>query len=142
MFAVAMSERRVTRDRQKREGGYSLLELMIAMFIIIILISVAVPSYQRAMQSARESVLKENLWQMRRAIDQYNADKGKPPQSIDDLVTGKYLRDRPIDPMTEKDDWNEVMDADAASETTEAGLKDVKSSSDRVDSDGKAYSEY
>ncbi len=115
---------------------------MIAMFIIIILISVAVPSYQKAMQSARESVLKENLWQMRRAIDQYNADKGKPPQSIDDLVTGKYLRDRPIDPMTEKDDWNEVMDTDASSETTESGLKDVKSSSDRVDSDGKAYSEY
>ena len=135
-------ELRTSHSALRTQKGYSLLELMIAMFIIIVLISVAVPSYQRAMQSARETVLKENLWQMRRAIDQYHADKGKPPQSLDDLVTAKYLRERPIDPMTEQDDWNEVMDTDSASPDAEPGLSDIKSSSDQVDSEGKAYSEY
>lgn len=115
---------------------------MIAMFIMIVLISVAVPSYQKAMQGAREAVLKENLWQMRRAIDQYNADKGKPPQSLDDLVTAKYLRERPVDPMTETAEWNEVMETDTASALAEPGLSDIKSASDGVDSEGKAYSEY
>ncbi len=126
----------------KKEGGFSLLELMIAMFIIVILISVAVPSYQRAMQNARETVLKENLWQMRRAIDQYQADKGKPPQSLDDLVTAKYLRERPVDPITETTDWNEVMEADSTDSEAEPGMSDIKSASDGVDSEGKAYSEY
>lgn len=115
---------------------------MIAMFIIIILISVAVPSYQRAMQNARENVLKENLWQMRKAIDQYNADKGKPPQNLDDLITAKYFRERPVDPITDTTEWNEVMEADSSSSDAEPGLKDIKSTSDAVDSDGKAYSEY
>jgi len=87
-------------------------------------------------------VLKENLWQVRKAIDQYTADKGKPAQSLDDLVTGKYLRERPIDPMTEKDDWNEVMGSDSTSENAEQGLTDIKSASNEVDSEGKAYSEY
>ncbi len=124
------------------EKGFSLLELMIAMFIMIVLISVAVPSYQRAMQNARETVLKENLWQMRKAIDQYHADKGRPPQTLDDLVTAKYLRERPVDPITETDDWTEVMEADTASSQGEQGMTDIKSSSGGVDEDGKAYTEY
>ncbi len=133
---------RISQTASGGQKGYSLLELMIAMFIIIVLISVAVPSYQNAMRNAREAVLKENLWQVRKAIDQYTADKGKPAQSLDDLVTGKYLRERPIDPMTEKDDWNEVMGSDSTSENAEQGLTDIKSASNEVDSEGKAYSEY
>lgn len=129
-------------SKTRNQKGYSLLELMIAMFIMIVLISVAVPSYQRAMQTARETVLKENLWQMRRAIDQYNADKGKPPQTLDDLVTAKYLRERPIDPITEQDNWNEISEADTASPTGESGMTDIKSASDGADSEGKSYSEY
>src|SRR6476469_9261358 len=88
--------------RSMRRGssprGFSLLELMISIFIIIILLSVAVPTYQRGVRHARETVLKENLWQMRRAIDQYTADKGKMPQSVNDLVEAKYLQEVPIDP--------------------------------------------
>jgi general secretion pathway protein G len=129
------------KSKIQNQKGYSLLELMIAMFIMIVLISVAVPSYQRAMQSARETVLKENLWQMRRAIDQYQADKGKPPQTLDDLVNAKYLRERPIDPMTETDEWDEKVDASRGSEE-EPGLADIKSTSGGADSDGKNYSEY
>lgn len=145
-IGAEVTEGRELRSPQsaiRNQHGFSLLELMIAMFIIIVLISVAVPSYQHAMQSARETVLKENLWHMRKAIDQYNADKGKPPQSLDDLVKANYFRERPVDPMTDNTDWNEVMDSDpTGSSTAEPGLKDIKSTSDRIDSEGKAYTEY
>lgn len=126
----------------KSQKGFSLLELMIAMFILIILLSVALPTYQRSVQHARETVLKENLWQMRKAIDQYATDKGKYPSSIDALVEGRYLRERPVDPTTDSTDWEEVMGEDPLSPDAESGLKDVKSRSDGEDSEGKRYSEY
>jgi general secretion pathway protein G len=125
-----------------RSAGFSLLELMIAMFILIILISVALPTYQRSVQHARETVLKENLWQMRRAIDQYSADKGKLPQSLDDLVQGKYLRSKPIDPVTEKEEWDEVMGTDPSSPDENQGLQDVKSMAEGEDSEGTPFSKY
>ncbi|HEX8638010.1 MAG TPA: type II secretion system protein [Pyrinomonadaceae bacterium] len=126
----------------KVQAGFSLLELMIAMFIMIILISVALPTYQRSVQHARETVLQENLWQMRRAIDQYAADKGKLPQSLDDLVTGKYLREKPIDPITEKTEWKEIQGEDSNSPDGEQGLTDVKSLADGEDTEGKKYEDY
>lgn len=135
-------QRSAVSGRWSVEAGFSLLELMIAMFILIILISVAVPTYQRTVQHARETVLKENLWQMRRAIDQYHSDKGKPPQSIDDLITDKYLREIPKDPITEKAEWNEIKGDDPSSPDAEQGMKDVKSMSDGVDAEGKPYLEY
>jgi general secretion pathway protein G len=123
--------------------GFSLLELMIAMFIMIILISVAVPTYERSVQHARETVLKENLWQIRRSIDQYRADKGKLPQSVDDLVEAKYLHEKPMDPITGKDEWNEVQGDDTSDpDGGGSGLIDVKTQAEGTDSDGKAYSEY
>ncbi len=127
---------------RRSNAGFSLLELMIAMFIIIILLSVAIPTYQRTVQQARETVLKENLWQMRRAIDQYSADKGHLPQSIDELVEAKYLRERPVDPVTETTEWEQVMGEDAMSPDGGQGLTDVKSTSDGRDSNDKPYKEY
>src|SRR5215510_6281027 len=109
---------------------------MIAMFIIIILISVAVPTYQRAVEHARETVLHENLWQMRRAIDQYASDKGKLPTSIDDLVSSKYLREMPVDPITDKAEWKEIQGDDPNSSENAQGLKDVKSMAEGEDSAG------
>lgn len=132
----------IRNPKSKFERGFSLLELMIAMFILIILLSVAMPTYQRSVQQARETVLKENLWQMRRAIDQYGADKGKLPQSLDDLVQGKYLRQKPVDPLTEKDEWREISGEDPNSPDSEQGLVNVKSLADGEDSEGKAYEEY
>jgi general secretion pathway protein G len=141
-LAVTPLERR-RRAASILQRGFSLLELMIAMFIMIILISVAVPTYERSVQHARETVLKENLWQMRRAIDQYRADKGKLPQSVDDLVSGKYLHEKPMDPVTQKDDWNEVQGDDSSDpDGGSSGLIDVKTTAEGSDSDGKAYSEY
>jgi general secretion pathway protein G len=127
---------------KQKEKGFSLLELMIAMFIMVILLSVALPTYQRSVQNAREIVLKENLWQMRKAIDQYAADKGKLPQSLDELVTAKYLREIPVDPISEKAEWTPVMGEDSASPDAAQGLKDVKSMAEGEGSDGKRYEEY
>jgi len=124
------------------KAGFSLLELMIAMFIMIILISVAVPTYERTVQHARETVLHENLWQMRRAIDQYRADKGKLPQSLDDLVESKYLHEKPMDPVTQKNEWNEIQGDDTSNSESSGGLVDVKTLAEGQDTDGKAYSEY
>ena len=128
--------------KRTAQKGFSLLELMIAMFIMIILLSVAVPVYQRTVQHARETVLKENLWQMRRAIDQYSADKGKLPQSVEDLVENKYLREVPIDPIIEKAEWKEIQGEDSNSPDSEQGLTDIKSMAEGQDTDGKDFSEY
>jgi general secretion pathway protein G len=133
---------RNSRSKIQNARGFSLLELMIAMFILIILLSVAFPTYQRTIQHARETVLKENLWQMRKAIDQFTADKGKMPKSIDELVEEKYLREKPRDPITEKEEWDEVQGEDSLTPDSESGLKDVKSLAEGEDSDGKPYKDY
>ena len=127
---------------KRTDRGFSLLELMIAMFILIILLSIAVPTYQRSVQHAKETVLLENLWQMRRAIDQYAADKGKLPQSVQDLVDAKYLYELPVDPTTSGTEWDEKTGPDPNSPDGAEGLVDVKSTSQEQDSEGKSYSEY
>ena len=115
---------------------------MIAMFIAIILLSVALPTYQRSVQYAKETVLKENLWQMRKAIDQYASDKGKYPPSIESLIEGKYLREMPVDPILEASEWESIMGEDPLNPDSGDGLKDVKSKADGQDSEGKAYKDY
>jgi general secretion pathway protein G len=131
-----------TPAENKGQRGFSLLELMIAMFIMIILLSVALPTYNRSVQHARETVLQENLWQMRKSIDQYAADKGKYPKTIDDLVEAKYLHERPIDPITDKDEWTEVQGDDPNSPDGEQGMVNVKSTADGEDLEGKKYVDY
>lgn len=115
---------------------------MIAMFIMIILLSVAVPVYQRSVQHARETVLKENLWQMRRAIEQFSSDKGRLPRSVEELVENKYLREVPTDPILEKAEWKEEQGEDSNSTDGEQGLTNVRSTAEGEDTEGKAYSEY
>jgi len=126
----------------KNERGFTLMELMIVMFIIIILLSIALPAYQSSVRHARETVLKENLFQIRRSIDQYAADKGKLPQTLDDLITDNYLREKPIDPISEKAEWKEIQGEDTTSVEGEEGLKDVKSMAEGEDSEGKKYEDY
>lgn len=134
----------INAKRRERRGnsGFSLLELMISMFILIILLSVAIPTFQRSVQHARETVLKENLWQMRRAIDQFTADKGELPSSVDELVEAKYLREKPVDPVLDKTEWDEIQGEDTSSPDAKSGLKDVRSLADGQDSQGMAYAEY
>lgn len=119
-----------------------MLELIIAMFIMIILLSIAVPTYQRSVQNAKEIVLKENLFQLRRAIDQYAGDKGKLPASIDALIEDKYLREKPIDPISETAEWEEIQGEDPSSPDGEQGLINVKSMAQGEDLNGIAFSEY
>jgi|SRR5215213_7759704 len=139
---IGKSKMQNAKRKTQNCRGFSLLELMIAMFIMIILLSVALPTYQYTVQHAQETVLKENIRQIENAIDQYAADKGKLPQSIDDLVEAKYLREKPVDPITEKAEWNEIQGDDGFSTEGGQGLIDVKSLAEGEDSTGKRYDEY
>jgi general secretion pathway protein G len=126
----------------RAERGFTLLELMIVISIIIILASVALPQYQKTIMHARESVLRDDLFSMRSLIDQYSADKGKLPQSLDDLVTAGYMREIPIDPITDHKDWNVVTGEDPYSTEGASGVTDVHSSSSDISTDGRPYSEW
>lgn len=130
-----------TEDR-KLKTGFTLLELMIVMFILIILVAVAMPQYQKWVLHARESVLRDDLFQMRKLIDQYAADKGKLPQSLDDLVSGGYMRDVPEDPITGEKNWNVTLGEDPNSTEGGQGITDVHSASTDPSSDGRPYSEW
>jgi general secretion pathway protein G len=122
--------------------GFTLLELMIVISIIIILASVALPQYQKTIMHARETVLKDDLFSMRKLIDQYSADKGKLPQSLDDLVTAGYMREVPRDPITDTKDWAIQTGDDPYSTEGGTGVIDVHSSSSEVSTEGSPYSEW
>jgi len=124
--------------------GFTMIELMIVMAIIAVLLSVALPIYTRSITRAKESVLKNNLFTMRSVIDEYTYDKQKAPQSLQDLVTEGYLRQIPIDPMTNSaDTWKPIMeDAQSSVSQTEPGLFDVRSGSDKTSLEGTPYSDW
>jgi general secretion pathway protein G len=126
----------------KPKTGFTLLELMIVISIIVILAVIAMPQYQKTIVHTRETVLRDNLFQLRKAIDLYGADKGKLPQSLDDLVTAGYIREVPPDPMTGEKDWTLVTGEDPNSLTSESGVTDVHSASGDASLEGPPYSEW
>jgi general secretion pathway protein G len=127
--------------RKTRTRGFTLIELMIVISIILILMGVAIPNYQQSVLHARESVLRQDLRVIRDAIDQYTLDKQKAPQSLQDLVSSNYLKEIPEDPMTgSRDTWEPVQeDTLMAVDQQEPGIDDVHSGSDKTATDGTAY---
>ncbi len=130
--------------RSKSNRGFTLIELMIVISLLLILMAIAVPIYQRSILQAKESVLKQDLFTMRQVIDQYTLDKQKAPQALDDLVSAGYLKKLPLDPFTQRSDsWVPVQDDSVADPSqTEPGISDVHSGSNLVASDGQAYSSW
>jgi general secretion pathway protein G len=122
--------------------GFTLLELMIVISILVILAVIAMPQYQKSVTHARETVLRDNLYHLRKGIDLYGADKGKLPQSLDDLVTAGYIREVPVDPMTNERDWQIVTGEDPNSLTSETGITDVHSASTDSSTSGTPYNEW
>jgi len=133
--------RPVGRGRRPRNAGFTMVELMIVISIMLILISVAAPIYRNSIISAKEAVLRENLWAMRSSIEMYTFDKKKAPQSLEDLVSANYFREIPRDPFTNSNQtWEVVMeDAMMAVDQTEPGIWDVKSGSPQAGLDGTPY---
>lgn len=125
-----------------RAAGFTLLELMLVISIIIILAAITLPQYQKTIMHTRESVLKDNLRKMRSLIDQFAADKGRLPQSLDELVSEGYMREVPVDPFTGQKDWAIATGEDPNSLQGETGMIDVHSSSTEMSSEGTPYSEW
>ena len=127
----------------KRLFGFTLVELMIVMAIISILLAMAVPMYQKSIVRSKETVLRQNLFTLRVQIDEYTYDKGKAPQSLQDLVSEGYLRQIPMDPITGQADWTTIMeDAVSSVNQTEPGIFDVRSKSDKTSLEGTRYSDW
>ena len=121
------------QSRSVLEYGFTLIELMIVITIILILIGMAAQRYEKSLQRAREATLKQDLWVMRQAIDNYTLDKQAAPQSLEDLVQAGYLRIVPRDPMTTAADWVPQFESVVLTpEQASTGMVDVHSNSDKV----------
>ena len=128
----------------RRLLGFTFVELMVVIAIIVILISMAIPIYSRSILRAKESVLKNNLFTLRTVIDNYTYDKQKAPQSLQDLVSEGYLREIPMDPVTASNQtWRIIMeDATQSVDKSQPGIFDVRSGSDKMGLDGTPYSDW
>jgi general secretion pathway protein G len=131
-------------SHRRKNRGFTLIELMIVISIILILVSIAIPMYNQSIVRAKEAVLHQDLFAMRSVIDQYTMDKGKAPQSLDDLVSAGYLKMIPLDPFTNaRDTWQaQPEDVLLTINQDEPGISDVHSGASGTGTDGTAYSSW
>lgn len=133
----------MSRNHNLRSSGYTILELMIVVAIAGILVTLAIPSFQRSAIKAKEAALKQNLFTIRTVIDQFYADRGDYPPTLDTLVEKGYLREIPVDPFTETaTTWQIIYEEQEEYDESPAGIYDIKSGSDRIALDGTPYSEW
>src|SRR6202045_24409 len=132
----------MTKLRHNRDRGFTLIELMIVISMILILVSISIPAYNQSILRAKESVLKQDLFQLRSLISQYTLDKQKAPQSLDDLVQAGYIKQIPVDPMTgTNSSWTvDQEDSLMSVDQQEPGISDVHSGAAQTSSDGTGYS--
>jgi general secretion pathway protein G len=130
--------------RRRSDRGWTLIELLVVLSLIMILVSLAMNNYRMSIRTAEEATLKSNLYRMRDAIDQYYADKGQYPASIQALVTDGYLRAIPMDTITKSTDtWTTVpAEPDPSKPTADPGIYDIKSGSDAVAMNGTRYADW
>ena len=134
---------RFQAKNKSEQRGFTLMELVIVMTVIAILVSVAVPVYITHVKRAKEIVLMNDLDEMRRALDKYTADKEKGAQSLQELVSGGYLRAVPIDPLTKSNEtWEIEMETEPYRPGVPAGIANVRSGAEGSGTDGRAYKEY
>jgi general secretion pathway protein G len=131
-------------SNKRRLRGFTLIELMVVISILLVLISIAVPLYNQSIIRAREAVLRQDLFTMRSVINQYTEDKQKAPQSLDDLVSGGYMKLIPKDPITNSNSSWQVDQEDImmSIDQTQPGITDVHSGANGTSSDGSAYSSW
>src|SRR5581483_4171694 len=130
--------------RRRGARGFTFVELMVVITIIVILVTMAIPVYQKSIIRAKESVLHANLQTLRVQIDEYTYDKQKAPQNLQELVTEGYLREIPVDPMTGSNQtWQTIMEeASQSVNQAEPGIFDVKSTSNKTSLEGTPYSQW
>jgi general secretion pathway protein G len=134
--------RRYSRE-QAWSSGFTLVELLVVMSLIMILGTLALPQYKHSVLYTREAVLKEDLFRLRDAIDQFYADKGRYPETLDALVTDGYVRKVPVDPITNSaETWRTIPAESDHNDPTAAGTYDVISGSEKTALDGTKYSEW
>jgi len=129
---------------RRGQGGWTLIELVIVMAIIAVLASLATVGARNAVYLSKEATLREDLFRMRDAIDQYYADKGKYPADLQALVTDQYMREVPIDPISRsRDTWQTIpAEPDPSNPSAEPGIFNVKSGAEGNSLQGQAYSEF
>jgi general secretion pathway protein G len=139
-----MDQQQGTPERSSWTSGFTLMEMMIVMALIVILAGIGMTVYGSSVQRSKEAVLKEDLFRMRDAIDQYYADKNKYPGSLEDLVSEKYLRAVPVDPFTASaDSWQTTTaEPDPGNPSLESGISNVKSGSEQTGLDGTRYADW
>lgn len=128
---------------RRADGGFTMIELLIVMTLIVVLASIGMVQYRNSITRAEEAALKENLFRMRDAMDQFYADKNKWPADLTELVSEGYIREVPDDPITKAKDWQtEAAEPDPNNPASTGGIDNVKSASDRTALDGSRYADW